>query len=116
MLNLRTDMTERRRGMDERFFGPQLEKAKALYPYTSNKSMMGGVQVETFEPAVGIAPGNRKRVLINLHGSGFMLGGGGTGGAVESAPIAGVGRIKVVSVDYRMAPEHRFPAATEDVA
>jgi monoterpene epsilon-lactone hydrolase len=30
---------------------------------------------------------------------------------LESIPIAGVARIKVVSVDYRQAPEARFPAA-----
>ena len=31
-------------------------------------------------------------------------------------PIAALGRIKVVSLDYRQGPEHRHPAASEDVA
>ena len=110
-----SDINERRRGLDETFFGPQFERARALYPCSSKKSSIGGVPVETFEPASGISPENRERVLINLHGGGFIVGGGGLAGAVESIPIASVGRIRVVSVDYRMAPEHRFPAATEDV-
>jgi acetyl esterase/lipase len=110
-----SDVNERRRSLDETFFGPQFQRARVLYPYSSKKSSIGGVPVETFEPASGTSPDNRKRVLINLHGGGFIVGGGGLGGAVESIPIASVGRIQVVSVDYRMAPEHHFPAATEDV-
>jgi monoterpene epsilon-lactone hydrolase len=109
------DIVQMRKGMDEGFFGPRLAKARALYPYSSVRSSISGVPVETFTPHTGIAPENRDRVLINLHGGGFILGGGGVSGAVESVPIAGVGRIKVISVDYRMAPEHRFPAASEDV-
>jgi acetyl esterase/lipase len=31
-------------------------------------------------------------------------------------PIAALGRIKVVSLDYRQGPQHRHPAASEDVA
>jgi epsilon-lactone hydrolase len=88
----------------------------ALYPYRSTKSMIGRVPVETFEPMAGIAPENKDRVLINLHGGAFISGGGGPGGAVESIPVAGVGRIKVVAVDYRLGPENKFPTASEDVA
>jgi epsilon-lactone hydrolase len=53
--------------------------------------------------------------LINLHEGGFVFGGR-WGGQIESIPIAAVGKFKVMSVDYRMAPEHRFPAASGDVA
>lgn len=33
-----------------------------------------------------------------------------------SVPMASVGKIKVISVDYRQAPEYSFPSASEDVA
>ncbi len=35
---------------------------------------------------------------------------------MESIPIASLGRIKVITVDYRQSPDHHFPAASEDVA
>ena len=104
------------REMTNTMTAPALDKAKSLYPYTSTKSVMGGVPVETFVPVAGIAPENKHRVLIELHGGGFVAGGGGPGGAIESIPIATVGAIKVVAVDYRMGPENHFPAASEDVA
>jgi len=109
------DIAKIRQATDEAV-RPRIEKAKALYPYTSTKSVMGGIPVETFVPDAGIAPDNKNRVLINLHGGAFIVGGGGPGGAVEAIPIAGAARIKVVAVDYRLAPEHLFPAASEDVA
>jgi epsilon-lactone hydrolase len=76
---------------------------------------INGVYTEIFTPAEGVAEKNRHRVLINLHGGAF-LGGARTASHLESIPYASVGRIKVISVDYRMAPEHEFPAASEDVA
>jgi acetyl esterase/lipase len=54
-------------------------------------------------------------VLINLHGGGFFRGWRNYS-VLESVPIAAKGGFKVVSVDYRQAPDNRFPAATEDVA
>lgn len=94
---------------------PYLTAAKALFPTTSERSTIAGVPIETFVPAGGIAPRNNERVLINLHGGGFVAGGGGPMGAVESIPIAGEMGIRVVAVDYRLSPEHRFPAASEDL-
>jgi acetyl esterase/lipase len=105
-----------RKIVDADFYGPKIEWLSRLYPGTSTRSVIAGVPVQTFVPRDGIAPENQHRVLVNLHGGGFIFGGGGPGGAAESIPIAGLGRIKVISLDYRLAPEHRFPAASEDVA
>jgi acetyl esterase/lipase len=110
------DLQARRREVDARFYAPKIERLARLYPYHSTKSRIGGVPVETFVPDAGVAPENRNRVLVNLHGGGFVFGGGGPGGAAESIEIATLARIRVVSVDYRMAPEYRFPAGSEDVA
>ncbi len=85
------------------------------YPVRVEIDHMAGVPVEIFTPEAGIAPRNQQRVLINLHGGG-MVGGARVVSHMESIPIAALGRIKVVSVDYRLAPEYVFPAASEDVA
>lgn len=109
------DIAKMRASTDERMT-PFLTTMKRVYPYTATRSKIGGVPVDTIVPTAGIAPANKNKVLIELHGGAFVAGGGGIGGQIEAVPIASVGRIKVIAVDYRMAPEHRFPAASEDVA
>ena len=49
--------------------------------------------------------------VLNLHGGGFRVD---SGSLTESIPIASLTGIKVVSVLYRLAPEHPFPAAVND--
>src|SRR3546814_18555284 len=77
--------------------------------------MIGGVRTEVVEPRGGVAPENRRRVLINVHGGAF-IGGARTLSRVESMPIAAIGRIKVISVECRQGPDFTFPAASEDFA
>jgi acetyl esterase/lipase len=74
---------------------------------------IAGVKTRIFTPKAGEL--DPHRVLINLHGGGFMLCADGCA-MVESIPIAAIGRFKVVSVNYRQGPENVFPAASEDVA
>jgi epsilon-lactone hydrolase len=100
---------------DERKNAPYVARSKVLYPVNIEEKVLGGVRVQVVTPKAGVAPENRARVLINLHGGGFIWGEG-NGARTESIPIAGLGRIKVVTVAYRMAPEFTFPAASEDVA
>ncbi|KGI77037.1 alpha/beta hydrolase [Oleiagrimonas soli] len=78
------------------------------------RTKLGGVPVQIVTPAQGVAPVQRHRVLVNLHGGAFLWGAQ-YGGLVESIPLAGVGGFRVVSVDYRQGPEHVFPAASKDV-
>jgi len=85
------------------------------YPVKIDAQEMAGVHTDIVIPKDGVSARNRERVLVNLHGGGFFLGAG-SGALVESIPVASVAKIKVVTVDYRMAPEHKFPAGNEDVA
>src|SRR5579871_5996931 len=103
------------RAEDERKNAPFVARARELYPVRIEERLIGGVRTQVVTPVAGIARANRHRVLINLHGGGFIWGEG-NGARIESIPIAGLGRIKVVTVAYRMAPEFTFPAASEDVA
>lgn len=109
------DITRMRAITDQRMM-PFITEMGRLYPYEETKSEVAGVTVRTYVPKAGIAPENANRVLIEVHGGAFVTGNGGPGGAIESIPVMGAGRIKVVSVDYRLAPEHRFPSGSEDLA
>ena len=91
------------------------KRVRDRYDVVMTSAQIGGVYTEVFTPTQGIAPKNKTRVLINLHGGGFEVGSR-TFSHLESIPIASVGQIKVISIDYRQAPEYAFPAASADVA
>lgn len=96
-------------------FGPGLERTKAAYPVTIREDRIGGVPVLVYEPKAGIGRSQRGKVLINVHGGGFV-GCFRECGGLESIPIAALTGIRVVSIDYRLAPGAKYPAASEDVA
>ena len=109
-----SEMTYQDKGVP-RFMAPYLERMKLLYAVTLEDTEIGAVHTYVYTPKAGVSAANRERVLIQLHGGGFS--GCWPGCAeLEARPIAAVGEIKVVSVDYREGPENRFPAASEDVA
>jgi len=107
---------EYRRWLDTTFFGPIADRENALYPVSIESKIIGGVSTKILTPAQGVSPRNKDRVLINVHGGAFMFGGNGPGLVAGAISIAGLGGYKIVSVDYRMFPEHKFPSASEDVA
>lgn len=92
----------------------RLAEMRARFATRTRHETIAGVEVDWVEPTAGIAPRNRTRVLINVHGGAFMWGAG-SGALVEAIPIAATMQVSVVTVDYRLAPEHRYPAASEDV-
>lgn len=98
-----------------RLLEPYLVRQRARYPVERRDTTIGGVHVYVYTPAGAVPRRNRRRVLIDLHGGGFS--GCWPGCAeLESIPVASIGKIEVVSVDYREAPASHFPAASEDVA
>ena len=91
-----------------------LEPIRKRYPVDIQPKMIAGIYTDVVTPKDGISRRNQRNVLINLHGGGFVSGAR-TAALVESVPIAALEKIRVISVDYRMYPESRFPAASEDV-
>jgi acetyl esterase/lipase len=73
---------------------------------------IAGVKAYIVTPET-IAPANQGRVLIFFHGGGFVLRPG-EAGLPEAIQMAGIGRFKVISVDYRMPPDFPYPAAMDD--
>jgi acetyl esterase len=67
-------------------------------------------------PAVHVRPaggGDGAPLLVFFHGGGFVVGGYETHGNLCEA-ISDRANTHVLFVDYRMAPEHKAPAAAED--
>jgi acetyl esterase/lipase len=92
-----------------------LARQRELFPVDREETTIGGVRAYVYTPRDGIAAENRDRVLIELHGGGFRECWPACA-ELESMPVAALARIRVVSLDYRQGPEHRHPAASEDVA
>jgi monoterpene epsilon-lactone hydrolase len=69
----------------------------------------GGVKAEWIVPPN--ASGDR--VILYLHGGGYVMGSINTHRAMV-ARIARASQARALALDYRLAPEHPFPAAVED--
>ncbi|ORA15208.1 MULTISPECIES: alpha/beta hydrolase [Mycobacterium avium complex (MAC)] len=69
----------------------------------------GDVRVRIFRGA----PSDRAPVVVYCHAGGFALGNLDTDHH-QCVELSRRGRCTVVSVDYRLAPEHPYPAALED--
>lgn len=102
---------EQRRTATDEWRKRDSAEARKIYPANAEETMTAGVRTGIITPLT-MPEANRGRVLINLHGGGFNSD---SGSLIEGIPISNLGKIKVVSVYYRLAPENPFPAAVEDV-
>src|SRR3546814_20459452 len=69
------------------------------------------IPVRVYTPADAVA--GEAGVLVWFHGGGWVIGAIATADATCRAPANRPGPV-VVSVDYRLAPEHQAPAALDD--
>lgn len=82
------------------------------FPVTIEESRLGGVTVREVIPAK-LDPAHKDRVLLHFHGGAYVVYGGEAGLSEAVLTASHTGR-RVISVDYRMPPDHPFPAAIED--
>jgi monoterpene epsilon-lactone hydrolase len=91
----------------------QYERAEKVFPTPSD------VKVERVNapvaPAEWLRPPSAEpgRVVLYLHGGGYVIGSPRSHRHLASA-IAGAAGASALLLDYRLAPEHPFPAAVED--
>ena len=70
----------------------------------------GDMELRLFDVRASRAPGP---VVVFYHGGGFVVGSIGTHAAL-AAEVSRQLDLPVVSVEYRLAPEHKWPAAIDD--
>jgi acetyl esterase len=88
------------------FAGPSVRVAQV-----KTRAIPGNISVRAYRPD-GMAPGPGP-ALVYFHGGGWVLGGLDTID-VTCRRLADVAKCVVVSVAYRLAPEHKFPIPVED--
>ncbi|CAN6181334.1 unnamed protein product [Urochloa humidicola] len=93
---------------------PSVEWKDAVYDKAKN------LRVRMYKPKAAAPPAgnnNKLPVLVHFHGGGFCLGSC-TWGNVHSfcLRLAADAGVVVLSAGYRLAPEHRLPAAIDDGA
>ena len=88
---------------------PELQSVKPLAIPAPHGSIPARIYTpKELRQAGGLAP-----VLVFLHGGGWVIGDLDSHDVV-CRQLAHDGQLIVISIDYRLAPEHKFPAAVDD--
>ncbi|MEU7819009.1 alpha/beta hydrolase [Pseudonocardia sp. NPDC049154] len=75
----------------------------------TERVLPGGVPVRVLRPAGAREPA----AVLDVHGGGFVCGEARDGDTVNADLVRALG-VTVVSVEYRLAPEHPYPAGLQD--
>lgn len=109
---VRTRVIDESQGATEgrrRSFESMVDGFASGVPAKYNRVNAGGVTAE-WVAAEGAAD---SRVILYLHGGGYIIGSPRTHRALM-AKLSQDSGARVLGLDYRLAPEHTFPAAVED--
>ena len=99
-----TDVHGARRAIDEMMGAAPLAERVEVEPVT-----VAARSAEWIRPMTA----NAERVLLYLHGGGFRIGSL-NGYRPFASQLAAAIKAPLLMIDYRLAPEHPFPAALED--
>jgi epsilon-lactone hydrolase len=89
--------------------GAQIEHLRS----SVQSRLVGGVPVFVVTPE-GVDEGDTEPIYLDIHG-GSLLMGGGKACEVMARRVAAQVQMQTWSVDYRMPPDHPYPAALDDV-
>lgn len=78
--------------------------------HVEDREIAAGIRVRLYRPG---AVASKQPVLMFFHGGGGVLGNLDTHDAM-CRTLVNAGEAIVIAVDYRLGPEHRFPAAFDD--
>jgi acetyl esterase/lipase len=116
---IRLAIKRRKWGRDEhalarrarRLFGaPRISQWLSVRGLVVRAAEGGGVAGEW----ISVPEPERHAIILYIHGGGYVSCSPATHRPI-TAGLARLTRLRVFSVDYRLAPEHRFPAAPDDV-
>ncbi|MBN8928078.1 MAG: alpha/beta hydrolase, partial [Rhodospirillales bacterium] len=99
-----TDLAQRRADSDARGRAFGVPQGVTIAPVDA-----GGVKAEWATPL----DADDRRAVLYLHGGGYVIGSCESHRHL-SAEIARTAGMRVLTIDYRLAPEHPFPAPVED--
>jgi acetyl esterase/lipase len=108
-----SDMAEVRRVYNENL-KPNVEHMKEVFPVDVEETTIEGISAAIITPKGGVPEKNKNRLFLNGPGGGFRTGVRGNG-LLISIPVAATLGVRVVTITYRQGPEHRYPAASEDL-
>jgi len=88
---------------------PELKSVQAI----TIPSPAGSIPARVYTPLKLMTVDGLAPCLVFFHGGGWVIGDLNTHDVV-CRRLADEGQLMVISVDYRLAPEHKFPAAVDD--
>ncbi|MDA8118390.1 MAG: alpha/beta hydrolase [Actinomycetota bacterium] len=96
----------------------ELLQARGLIPagQAASRAVEGIARIDDGQVPVRVTrpvAGNARAIYLDIHGGGFYMDSAARGDTAN-ARLADALDVAVVSVDYRLAPEHPWPAAPDD--